>query len=481
MTTPALIQDALKAVDHAHQAVAAASDALSTLSLLLTEMAVADNDAPSTSPETASTLEQLAPDNAHAKYRARLADMTDADFAGLDGARMSVFEPRLGERDSLSEIRTRSLTQRIQALAVRAAAVAAVPEVTPLSARTLYDYPALSGDDGKAIAVGQLKALLDAHPDAMVYVRVCSEDGLAVVEEHPIAVAAATMRFEPSGDPLRPARPYFHRKSHQWIGLAWDAPLCESTTAVCIGASMGSDAHVPTASELAETLSAHTVDHSDMPVEVGVWTAQGPHTGALIDVFLKAYDAGKRAITLVAKDGVFPWPADAVEAANSPETARTIDTAMAVASAMASIPTFTDERIAKCVAALVPASWTLPPMRRTDAGIVPAHEKDNVARDQDLVTTPTQGSVSGGGLGNDDVTVQASIEGLDRALAEQAVTDGIAVRRHEPATPPMRQTHIVSPDDISEFDDMSEFDPKCDMDDDVMDMRLFEIIRRAQQ
>ncbi|AJF97758.1 hypothetical protein TW95_gp1024 [Pandoravirus inopinatum] len=298
----------------------------------------------------------------------------------------------------------------------------------------------------------------------MVYVRVCSEDGVAVAEEHPIAVAAATMRFEPSGDPLRPARPYFHRKSHQWIGLAWDAPMCESTTAVCIGASVGSDAHVPTASELAETLSAYAVDHSDMPVEVGVWTAQGPHTGALVDVFLKAYDAGKRAITLVAKDGVFPWPADAVEAANSPETARTIDTAMAVASAMASIPTFTDERIAKCVAALVPASWTLPPMRRTDAGIVPAHERDNVARDQDLAATPTQGHVSGG-LESDNAA-HTFVEGSDSALAEQTATD----RRHEPATPPMRQTHTVDPDEISEFD------PHFDMDSD-MDMRLFKLLK----
>nr|UMO78608.1 hypothetical protein [Pandoravirus belohorizontensis] len=367
MTTPALIQDALKAVDHASQAVATASEALAALSLLLTEMPVADGDVPPAPAETASTPGQLPLDDPHAGFRTRLAETPETVFAGLDGARLSVFEPRMGERASLPD--TRSLVERFRA--VRAAAAATVSEVTPLSASAPHSTAlCVSSDDNKAVTVGQLKAVLDAHPDAMVYVRVCSEDGVAVAEEHPIAVAAATMRFEPSGDPLRPARPYFHRKSHQWIGLAWDTPLCEPTTAVCVGASMGSDAHVPTASELAKTLAAHAVDHSEMPVEVGVWTAQGPHTGALVEVFLKTYDAGKRAITLVAKDGVFPWPADAVEAANSPETTRAIDAAMAVASAMASIPTFTDEDIAKCMTALVPESWTLP-MCRASAGIVP--------------------------------------------------------------------------------------------------------------
>lgn len=396
MTTRALIQDALKAVDHASQAVAAAFEALSALSLLLTEMAVAGGDAPPTSAQPPL-------DDARPTYCGRPAGISGADFAVLGGARPSAFEPRLGERAS------HSLVERFRA--ARAAVGAAVPgEATHLSASTPYSTTlCVSSDDNKAVTVGQLKAVLDAYPDAMVYVRVCSEDSVAVAEEHPTAVAAATMRFEPSGDPLRPAQPYFHRKSHQWIGLAWDAPPGEPTTAVCIGASMGSDAHVPTASELAKTLAACAVDHSGMPVEVGVWTAQGPHTGALVEVFLKDYDASKRAITLIAKDGVFPWPADALEAANSPETARTIDTAISVASAMALIPTFTNERIAKCVEALVPESWTLPLTRRIDAGILPAHERDD-----------------------DGTAVRPSVGNPSAALAEQTAADQICVHRCDP-------------------------------------------------
>ncbi|AGO84556.1 hypothetical protein psal_cds_652 [Pandoravirus salinus] len=471
MTTPTRIQDALKAVDRASKAAAAASEALSVLSLLLNEMAVSDEATTPVSTERAPAIGQMTANDVDPAYRARLSEMSDADLAILDGVQLSVFEPRIGERASLSEIRRSSLAQRVRALAHSAAAADNGSMAEPPPASTSCPIVmCVSSDNGKAITVGQLVAVLNAHPDAAVYVRVCADDSSTIAEEHPIAVAASTMRFEPSGDPARPARPYFHRKSHQWIGLVWDTPLSESITALCIGASAGSEAQVPTASKLAKTLAAYGVGRPDMPVEVGVWTAQGPRTGALVEVFLKTYDAGKRAITLMAKDGVFPWPADAVEAANSPETARTIDAAMAVAAAMASVPTFTDEHIAKCMAALVPESWTIPTARRTIDGIIPPHEKKSIQGGQDLVVAPTQARVLGTEE-DDKATVQTSAGGPDAALAEQMGTDGVHAHHREPAT---------LADTSSAFDtfivDEAEFDPTLDRDSD-MDMRLFNAIR----
>lgn len=303
MTTPAMIKDAVKAVNQAVKAVADASDALAALSLAL-------------------------------------AESTSTKAPAVD----------IAKPDETTEM--------------------------------------IESPQGGVITIGNLKAFLDMRPDAAVRV-VIRSGGRTVATNPPIAVAEAAMRFEPSGDRRRPARPYFDRGSHRWIGIAPTAPIAESTMALCIGASVGSSLMAPTASELSKTLAAHLTDHCDMAVEVGVWVAEGPRTGALIKAVLNVC-GDKSEFLLTAEDGAFPWPEADVDAANAPQVTRTIDAAVAVASAMASMPAFTDEHIAKAVQPLVPASWTLRLCRTGDA-MVPIYES-NATLDRDFLLdcTPSQ-------------------------------------------------------------------------------------------